>query len=492
MNQDENVEVGTNNEVEKDHRYMKIKKFHFIMILFLLVFLTAGITTFALSVGEEKPIERIQIKDREEFTKLYQTYEQLLSMYIEELDRDVLIEGAINGMVEAVGDPYTDYMTIEEAKKFYESISSSFEGIGATVEERDGNITIVTPLKGSPAEAAGLKPNDIILEVDGKSIQGMSSTEAVLLIRGEKGTEVELTISRPGIKEPLKIKIVRDVIPIETVYSEMTDNKIGIIHITSFSERTYDELVEHLDELKKQGMVGLVLDLRQNPGGLLTQAIKIASHFVPNGEVIYQIEDRNGNRTRQLSNQKDPFDIPMVVVVDEGSASASEIVAAALKESKGVPVVGVKTFGKGTAQSAGEFEDGSNLKITTSKWLTPSGNSINKNGIQPDVEVKLPEYASLPYVDPSLELKKDMIGNEIKVIEQMLQALGYEVGKVDGIYDETLKKAVLKFQKDNKLEETGIVIDDTTRAIMQKLSDKITAEDPQIQKAKELLQSKSE
>lgn len=169
---------------------------------------------------------------------------------MEDLDQSILIEGAINGMVDAIGDPYTDYMTREETESFTEQISSSFEGIGAQIEERSGNIVIVAPIKGSPAEKAGLRPNDIILEVDGENIQGMSSAEAVLLIRGEKGTDVELTISRAGIDEPLKIKITRDEIPIETVYFEMLDNHVGNIQITSFSDRTYDELLKAINELK--------------------------------------------------------------------------------------------------------------------------------------------------------------------------------------------------------------------------------------------------
>ncbi|MCU9613612.1 S41 family peptidase [Caldibacillus lycopersici] len=466
---------------------MKIKKFQFIMIMFVLVFLTAGVTTFALSFGDEKVVERIQLRDREEFSKLYDAYEQIQKNYVDEVDDQVLVDGAINGMVEAIGDPYSDYMTVEEAKSFYESISSSFEGIGAQIEERDGNIVIVAPIKGSPAEAAGLRANDAIIEVDGKNIQGMSSNEAVTLIRGEKGTVVELTISRPGIDEQIKVNITRDVIPIETVYSEMLDGNIGKVQLTSFSEHSAEELKQHIADLKEQGAKGIILDLRQNPGGLLPQAIEIASMFVPEGEVIYQMEYKDGTRERQLSNQTEKFDLPIVVVVDGGSASASEIVAAAVKESAGIPLVGEKTFGKGTAQTAGNFSDGSNLKITTARWLTPSGESIHKNGITPDYVVSLPDYAKLPYIDPSLELKENVLSEQVSSMEEMLKVLGYNPGKVDGLFDADTKAAVISFQKDHKLKETGIVQGDTTVAIMQQLSNKITEEDPQIGKAVELI-----
>ena len=234
-------------------------------------------------------------------------------------------------------------------------ISSSFNGIGAEIQEQDGYIMVVSPIKDSPAEKAGLKPNDKIMSVDGKSIQGMSANKAVLLIRGEKGTTVKLSIQRPGIEEIMDVSIVRDTIPIETVYGEMLEDGIAKIQITSFSSNTTKELIAKLDELKNQGMKGLVLDLRQNPGGLLEEAINISSLFLPDNEVILQIEDRNGKRKAITStNTKDNPNVPLVVVIDKGSASASEILAAAVQESADVTLVGEKSFGKGTVQQAQE------------------------------------------------------------------------------------------------------------------------------------------
>ncbi|KIO63473.1 S41 family peptidase [Caldifermentibacillus hisashii] len=485
-------EKNTENKTDSvdPNKYMKIKKFHFIILIFLIVILTTGMTAFVLSFGDEKVVEKIQIQDRKDFTKLYETFESIKANYIHKVDDKKLIEGAINGMVESLGDPYSDYMTSAETEEFNETISSSFEGIGAQVEQKDDHIVIVAPIKGSPAEKAGLKANDIILEVDGKSIQGMSSNEAVSLIRGEKGTKVNLKISRPGVTDPIELSITRDVIPVETVYSEMLDGQIGKIQITMFSERTYTELVSHINELKKQGMKGLILDLRQNPGGLLDQAIEISSLFVPNGKVIYQMEKNDGKKVRQLSNQKEPFNIPLVAVVDGGSASASEILAGALKESAGVPIVGEKTFGKGTAQTAASYNDGSTLKLTTGKWLTPSGKWINEQGIVPDYEVKMPEYANLTYVDPGVELKKKSINEQVSTIEKMLEALGYQPGTIDGAFDDETEAAVIKFQKDHGLEQTGVVTGDTTVQIMEALRNKLIAEDPQIAKSVEILNEK--
>jgi C-terminal peptidase (prc) len=479
---------------ESDNRrqdsYVRIKRFHLIVLIFLSVLITAAVTTFILSFGDEKVADSLQTADGSEFAKLYATYNKIKSQYVGDVDEDELIEGAVNGMVEALGDPYSDYMTEEEAKAFNETIRSSFEGIGAQIEERDNHIVIVAPIKGSPAEKVGLQANDIILEVDGKNIQGMSSQEAVNLIRGKKGTIVELTIRREGVSEPIKVKITRDVIPIETVYSKMVTGEIGLIQVSSFSERTMDEFREHLEQLEKNGMKALILDLRYNPGGLLDQAVEMASLFVPNGKILYQMEYKDGSKQRVLSSNKKTFEKPVAVIVNGGSASASEIVAAALKESAGIPIVGEKTFGKGTAQTNNQFKDGSSLKLTTAKWLTPNGTWIHEKGLKPDYPVSMPEYASLPYVDPDLTLEENSRSSEVETIEKMLQALGYNPGTLDGYFDGSLKQAVSSFQKDMNLEANGVVHGETTEKLMEALNRKLEREDPQIEKAVEILQSK--
>lgn len=469
-------------------RLIKMKKFNFIMLLILTVFLSAGITAFVLLFGEEKAITISE--ERDEFAKLYSAYDTLKESYFQEIDHDKLINGAINGMVDSLSDPYSDYMSVDEAKSFHQSISSSFEGIGAEIQEQDGYIVIVTPIKGSPAEAAGLKPNDKVLAVDGKSIQGMSSFEAVTLIRGEKGTKVTLSIQRPGVDETMTVPITRDTIPIETVYGEMLEDGIAKVQITSFSENTSSELIEILKDLKGQGMKGLILDLRQNPGGLLNQAIDISSMFVPAGKTIFQIEDRNGEREQIPSKGSNNPEVPLVVVIDKGSASASEILAGAVSESASIPLVGEKSFGKGTVQRAQEFKDGSNMKFTTEKWLTPKGNWIHQKGIVPDYEVALPEYATLPFINPEDELKLSSSSSQVKAAQQMLKATGYNPGREDGFFDEKTKTAVEAFQSAEKLEVTGVLTGKSTIALMDKLREKIRENDPQIEKAKEILKQK--
>lgn len=486
----DNKKENVNNEAQDPKPgLVHMKKFHFIMLLFLVVFLSAGITTFALAFGDEKAVS--VGTDRSEFNKLYSAFDTLTKEYYKDVDREKLIDGAINGMVESLGDPYSDYMNKKEAATFNEGLSSSFEGIGAEIQERNGYIEIVSPIKDSPAEKAGLKPSDKVLSVDGKSIQGLSANEAVLLIRGEKGTTVKLTVQRPGNDETMEVSITRDTIPIESVYGEMMEDGIARVQITSFSKHTYEELVKTLNDMKSQGMKGLVLDLRQNPGGLLDQAILISSLFLPDKEIVLQVEDRSGKREEiRSTSSNNRSDVPFVVLIDKGSASASEIFAGAMKESAKVTIVGETSFGKGTVQRAQGFKDGSNLKFTTEKWLTPHGNWIHEKGIKPDVEVSLPEYASLSIINPDSELKLSMSSSEVKTAQEMLIALGYDPGRNDGFFDEKTEKAVKAFQKDQGLEVTGIVTGDSTINLMNSLREKIKTNDTQIQKAVEVLKEK--
>ncbi len=281
--------------------------------------------------------------------------------------------------------------------------------------------------------------------------------------------------------------IVRDDIPVETVYGEMLDGNIAHIQVTSFSEQTAQELEKILTEYEGKGMKGIVLDLRQNPGGYLKAAVDISNFFVPEGKAIVQVQEKDAEPqiTNAIAGKK--YNLPITVLVDSGSASASEILAGALKESVGAKVVGETSFGKGTVQNVTPLKDGSNLKFTTGKWLTPKGNWINEKGIEPDVKVAYPSYASLPYLNASLEMKTGLQSDSVKAAEEMLQVLGYEPGEVDGIFDDNTAQAVEKLQAANNLEETGILTGNTTYALMDALRAKMKADDPQLLKAKELL-----
>jgi carboxyl-terminal processing protease len=489
------LEQQTNEEQQQDvkpaGKFIRIKPFALIMLMFLTILVTAGITVFALTFGDKKVVEVAVPVERSEFKSLYEAYDQLNEKYYTDLDSDVLVKGAINGMFDSIEDPYTDYQDVEEATSFNESLSSSFEGIGAEIQERNGYIMVVSPIKNSPAEKAGLLPQDLILSVDGESLKGMSANEAVLLIRGEKGTSVKLSVQRGEDSEPFDISIKRDIIPIETVYGELDEDKIAHIQITTFSETTQDELTKLLADYETQGMKGVIIDVRQNPGGSLLTVIEIANLFLDEGKTILQVQGKTGEPEVYKAEGGKKYDVPLTVLIDEGSASASEILAAAIIENKRGEVIGVNSFGKGTVQTVETLRDGSNLKYTNAKWLTPKGNWINEKGVAPTVEVKYPEYMKLTYIDSKKQYKEGSAGAAVKSAKGMLEVLGYEVGEVNETFDASLTNAVKQFQSENKLEVSGVLTGDTTFMLMEKMQEYIEANDPMEAKAKELLTKKS-
>src|SRR5699024_11083853 len=290
-------------------------------------------------------------------------------------------------------------------------IESSFQGIGAEVSMKEGQVTIISPIKDSPAEKAGLRTNDQILQVDDQKLENMDLNEAVEHIRGEKGSEVDLLIQRTGASDPFEVTLTRDEIPMETVEADTEDvdgKKTGIITISSFSETTSDEftkaldkleedeLSKALDKLEEDGIDGLVIDVRGNPGGLLDSVEEIMEHFFPKDIPYVQVEDRDGHKDKYYSDLEEKKDYPIDIVVDEGSASASEILAVALKEID-YDVIGETSFGKGTVQKAMPLDNGGTLKLTFFKWLSPEGNWIHDEGVEPTVEQKQPDYY---YVNP--------------------------------------------------------------------------------------------
>lgn len=391
--------------------------------------------------------------------KLKQAYQTITSSYLHKVNEEQLIDGAIKGMIESLGDPYSAYMSPKEAAQFEEDLQSSFTGIGAEVTLTNGQVTIIAPIKDSPAEKAGLRAGDQVLKVNGQSLEGMDIQEAVSKIRGPKGSKAQLLISRPGVSEPLNITVVRDEISLQTVEATMLPDKIGRITLTQFSENTAEDFAKELKKLEDQGINGLVIDVRGNPGGLLQSVLEICDQLVPGKKRVLMTEDKSGNRTEYHSKLETKKPYPITVLIDKGSASASEILAAALKESGGYPLVGETTFGKGTVQTTKSFDDGSNLKLTIAKWLTPEGNWIDQHGgtkgIKPDVPVKKPAYANVLPPQPDAPLKKDDNSTEVKNMQLILDALGYHPGRTDGYFDGSTEQAVKSFQKKEGIPETG-------------------------------------
>lgn len=424
--------------------------------------------------------------------KFAKAFEIILASYVEGVDASQLVEGAITGMLETLDDPYSVYMDKETSKQFEESLGSHFSGIGAEVSMSNGKVTIVAPFKDSPAEKAGILPNDRIILIDGNSIEGLSLNEAVLKIRGEKGTAVKLTIERSGLSQTVDITVVRDDIPIETVRQKMFthDGKnIGLIEITSFSEDTAKEFSKALSELESKSIDGLIIDVRGNPGGYLNSVEDIGKMIIPKDKPIVQTEDREGKKTRYLSNLKEVKPYPIIGLIDKGSASASEILAGALKEAGNYELVGVTTFGKGTVQQQIKLGDGSQMKLSLYKWLTSDGNFIHKVGVTPTVEVMQPDYFYLPPLQIEEKLSFDMANEQVKNAQAMLKGLGFEPGRTDGYFGEQTKQAVKAFQQTHGLPLTGEIDDDTASAIHKQLIENIRDEknDRQLQTAIEMI-----
>ena len=316
------------------------------------------------------------------------------------LDEQKMVRGAVDGMVRSLGDPYTVFVEPVQAKIFDQDLEGSFEGIGATVDLVDGYLVIVEPLPDSPALKAGLRPGDVVLEVDGKPLKDVELMQAIALIRGPKGTPVRLLIQRKGEAQPFEVSVVRQKIDLPTVSFRMLDKGIAYVRLTEFNSQATARLENALKGLMAQNPTGLVLDLRGNPGGYLHIAVQVASEFIREGPIVTE-SDRNGKVTEHnAQGQGLALDVPLVVLVDAGSASASEIVAGAIQDTGRGTLIGRQTLGKGSAQVAHTLSDGSSLRVTVTRWYTPKGHQLDGKGLTPDIVVPL---------DPSQPADKDAV-----------------------------------------------------------------------------------
>jgi len=310
--------------------------------------------------------------------------------YVEEVDTKRLVEGAINGMLASL-DPHSAYLTPELYKELQVETKGAFGGLGIEITNRNGMLTVVAPIEDTPAARAGIKPQDIILKIDGEFTKDMSLVEAVKKMRGPKNTKVRLTIKRENPAQLLDVTLTREVIKIQSVKSHTLPGGYGYLRITQFQEHSDDDVEKALHQLEKDtgGMRGLVLDLRNNPGGLLTQAVKISDEFLDSGLIVYTDGRLENQKQKYFAHKSNTWgDFPMVVLVNGGSASASEIVAGALQDHKRAMVLGTQTFGKGSVQTILPLDENSALRLTTARYYTPNGRSIQAKGIEPDVVIE--------------------------------------------------------------------------------------------------------
>jgi len=319
-----------------------------------------------------------------------EAWDIIFQYYVEKdsLDADVLRQGAIRGMLEALDDPYTSYLDAEAYQLSLSDIKGKFEGIGAHIGIRDKQLTIIAPIADSPADKAGIRAGDKVLEINGMSTSEMSLAEAVLFIRGPQGTPVRLLVLHQDETEPEEIEIVRAEIEVTSVRFEMRED-IAYIIITNFSERTDDELSSVLDSIAREKAEGIILDLRSNPGGLLYAVVEVASHFLTEGIVVDVVDNQGNHETMSVERKRVTTDLPMIVLIDSYSASGSEVLAGALQDYARATIAGTRTYGKGSVNVLRQLKDGSGLFITTARWLTPNGHLIEGEGIDPDYELEL-------------------------------------------------------------------------------------------------------
>ena len=332
--------------------------------------------------------EKVEIEGLpSEFSRLAEVWELLSREQIDGsgLDPQVISDGAIRGMLAASGDPYAGFLDQEQYSLEREDIQGFFGGIGAEVGIRDGVATILAPMPDTPAEAAGVRPGDIILEVDGVSIQDMTLLEIVQLIRGEEGTIVTILLLHLSSPEPVAVEIERDIIKLKSVNLLMQVGGIGHMRISGFTGSTNDELQEALERFERSKGLGIVLDLRNNPGGLVSSVVDVTSQFIEEGLVLYQLDAKGDRRNWEVKSGGKALDIPMVVLVNEFSASASEVFAGAIIDNNRATVIGSTTFGKGSVTNLWPLNDGSGVNFTTARWFTPNGSLIEGEGLTPDV-----------------------------------------------------------------------------------------------------------
>ena len=335
--------------------------------------------------------------------------------YMGEVDEDALKEGLYKGYVQGLDDPYSVYYDEEETKELYETTEGEYSGIGAVLSQdlKSGVITLVQIYEDSPADKAGLKDEDILTKVGTLDVTGMDLSEVVTYIKGEKGTEVELTVLRGEDADEVTVTAVRDTVEAQTVEYEMLEDQIGYLAVSEFDSVTYGQYEEALEALSDQGMEGLVVDLRNNPGGNLNTVCDMLDLVLPEGTIVY-MEDKEGKRQTYSSDDAHQLDVPMAVLVNGNSASASEIYAGAIQDHEAGTIVGTQTYGKGVVQQIFDLGDGTSVKLTIAEYFTPKGRSINGEGVTPDLEVEYEPDEKDPEADNQLEAAAETVKQAVE------------------------------------------------------------------------------
>lgn len=433
-----------------------MRKSRFLLIITLVVIIGGLIFLFDGLKGkkEARPLSTFGVID--------EAYSIIQKKAVYPLEEEELIEGAIRGMADAIGDKYSTYLTKDEAAAHRESLASERIGIGAEITRSNGKFIIVAPVKSSPADKAGLRPYDEIIRIDDEGIEEDSLQEVVKRIRGKQGTTLKMTIYRPELNKHLEISITRDAIPVATVANEMIEEKsrkVGYISITTFGEETAKEWKTATDAVLAKKAEAIIIDLRGNPGGYLHSVSEIAGSMLTEDTVFAFMEDPAGALSPLVVEKSEEIDyderlknIPIVVLQDKGSASASEVLSGALQDLRRGIIAGTQSFGKGTVQDTTELSNGGEIKLSTHKWLTPKETWIHGKGIAADLEVQQNELFNEHIRLVTVDYKEGDYHEDIAYAQRLLESLGYKLSREDGYFDKETKAAVKAFRKDAKIK----------------------------------------
>lgn len=458
----------------------------------VLAVLMAALTLAPAALAAQEPQPGKSLEEQMDFLELL--IKAVDGLYYEDVDIQDLIDGAYKGVFNKL-DPYSVYYTEEEYEEFDLEVTGTFSGIGVQIAVRDGHITVIAPLDDTPAHRAGIRAGDRIVFVDDTDVREISIDKVARMLRGEAGTKVRVGILREGQPAVIYFELTRETIEVNPVTYKVLEGGIGYIRLSEFNEHAgqhVDEALAHFDGL---GIRDIILDLRDNPGGMVDQSVMVASRFVPEGPVVH-IDRRTAPRQTLNSHLEKPK-YNLVVLVNGGSASASEIVAGAVQDTGAGTLIGTQTFGKGTVQQVLPLKNGSRIKLTIAKYLTPNGRVIDGVGITPDIVVENPapegKYGQdLAPVKGDRKLSVNMVGLDVLGAEQRLDEMGYGPGEVDGVFDTALEQAVARFQSDTGLYPYGVLDFTTQKRLLaeHRLYIEKNMPDLQLEKAVEILKSK--
>lgn len=442
----------------------------FLLIVFLLIVFSFSNYVFAEDIND------IDINSLKEVIQI------INQNYKDDIDNEQLVEKAIKGILNSL-DSHSTYLKEEDYNRMLESLDGGFSGIGVNVNKINKFIQIVGVIKGSPAEKAGLKIGDKFVSIDGKSVIDMSTDEFIAIARGPRGTTIKVSIIRKSTEKPLGFEITRDIINIDSVEYKILNKDIGYIRIYEFNNNTSRKVEEALESFDKDNICKVIVDLRGNPGGYLGEVVDMAKYFIPKGPIVHI---KSKNKPKQSYNSSlTELKYRLAVLVDGGSASASEVFAGAVQDTKAGTIIGTKTFGKGTVQTFYKLKDGNYIKLTIANYLTPNERMIDGTGLTPDIIIDNIGISQFDTLEPVRNIYIGAKGQDVFAVEQRLKALGY-ISTADDHYDNETRKVIISFKKDQKISPSGII----TKQFQNVLNDIVTKTfdyDSQLEKAIEVL-----